>query len=673
MTVTRFEITQRRALAGGARFGETGAYEELKGRLLFALDPAHPANARITDVDLAPRDAAGRVTFASDAAILVPVDPARASGRVLLDVVNRGNTVAVPNFNHATRPIFRPGSDPNPPVDAGDGFLMRRGDVVVSCGWQGDLPEIPGLLRLHGPDAVGRDGGPLKGRVYTQVQSHVPASHLLLADRGHRPYLAADVDEPGAAFTVQDQPDAEPRAIPRERWRFARVEAGRVVADPGHVWLEGGFEKGRLYRVAYTAVGAPVMGLGLAALRDAASWMKHGSAADGHPAAGRLRHVYAYGRSQTGRLLRTLVYYDLNLDEQGREAIDGIIANVPGGLRGEFNQRFGQNSKDRPQMMAHLFPFTALTQTDADTGRSDALHRRVDARGSALKVMYTNTSAEYHRGDASLIHTDPDGARDVAQGPGTRVYHFAGTEHGVGVWPPTDTQLAAADPTGAVEHTQNLRGVIEYSRLLRACLVNLDRWVREGVEPPPSVHPRVDRGTAVGPEDLGKIFDGIPGAHHPRHHPRPLRLDFGAHGEIRETPTVPPRRGRPYGTRVSAVDADGNEVGGLAVPELAVPLGTHTGWNLRHPDIGGAEQLQVFAGSTLFFARTRAEREAAGDPRPSIEERYASRDDYLARVRRAAEALAERGYLLEEDIETSLRFAARLWDYVALSPSRPLR
>jgi hypothetical protein len=668
MAVTRFEITVRRPLANGAVVGDVGAYEEQKGRLFFAIDPGHPANARITDVELAPRDGGGHVTFASDVSILLPVDPARASGRVMLDVVNRGNTVTVPNFNHATRPVFRPGSDPNPPIDTGDGFLMRRGDIVISCGWQGDLPDIPGLLRLHGPDAVGRDRRPITGPIYTQLQSHVPVSHLLLADRGHRPYPAADVEEREARLTVQDQPDDEPIAIPRERWRFARVDdAGRVVADAGHVWLDGGFEKGRLYRVAYTAVGAPVMGLGPAALREAASWMKHGTAATGHPAPGRLRHVYAYGRSQTGRLLRTLVYYDLNQDEAGREAIDGIIANVPGGLRGEFNQRFGQNSKDRPQMMAHLFPFTSAAQADGATGHTDALHRRIDARGSALKVMYTNTSAEYHRGDASLIHTDPDGTRDVAQGANTRVYHFAGTEHGVGVWPPTDRQLAAADPTGAVEHTQNLRGVVEYSRLLRACLVNLDRWVRDGVEPPPSVHPRIVDGTAVAPEDLAKTFAEIPGAHYPRHHPRPIRLDFGAHGELRETPVVPPRRGRPYGTRVAAVDGEGNEVGGLTVPELAVPLATHTGWNLRHLDIGGGQQLQVFAGSTIFFARTRAEREKTGDPRPSIEERYASREDYLAQVRRAAEELVKVRYLLEEDVETSLRFATRLWDY-AVSP-----
>src|SRR5207244_2788927 len=235
--------------------------------------------------------------------------------------------------------------------------------------------------------------------------------------------------------------------------------------------------------------------------------------------------------------------------QAGREALDGIIANVAGGLRGEFNQRFGQNSKDRPQMMSHLFPSTDVPTTDVESGVTDALHARIDARGSALKVFYTNSSAEYHRGDASLIHTDPDGTSDVAHGRNTRVYHFAGTEHGVGVWPPSDTVVAPADPTGPVERSQNLRGTIDYSRLLRAGLVNLDPWVTEGVEPPPSRHPRLADGTAVDPDTLCATFDRIPGAHHPRHHARPLRLDFS---------TVPPQRGRAWGSRVSAVDGDGN-------------------------------------------------------------------------------------------------------------------
>jgi len=643
MPVTRFDVRLKRPLAGGAAFGDVGPYDELKGTLRFSIDPKHAANERITDVALAPRDHSGRVEFESDVSILVPVDRGRARGRVMLDVVNRGNTVAVPNFNRATRPTFLPGSNPDPPVDPGDGFLMRRGYVVISCGWQIDLPEVPGLLGLRGPEALDASGNRITGRVYTQLQTPSPATHLLLSDRGHRAYPAVDLAERDAVLLVRDQPDGAATPIDRSRWRFARVSGGDVVADPRYIWLEGGFEKGRIYQVAYTAIGAPVVGLGIAALRDAAAWLKSGTAREGNPAPDVLRYVYAYGRSQTGRLLRTLVFNDLNLDEQGREALDGIIANVAGGLRGEFNQRFGQNSKDRPHMMDYVQP-----ATDED------LHRRLTARASKLKVFYTNSSAEYHRGDASLAHTNAEGTRDVANGPLARVYHFAGTEHGLGVWPPTAEKAAAADPSEPPEHSQNLRNTIDYAPLLRACLVNLDRWVTEGVEPPPSRHPRLTEGTAVAFEALHAVFDRIPGASHPRHHARPCRLDFSV---------LPPRPGPAYGSLVSAVDADGNEVGGIALPEVAVPLGTHTGWTLRHPSIGGEAQRLVFAGATIPFARTRLEREAAGDPRPSIEERYRSREDYLERVRRAGAALVTQRYMLEEDVELEVALAARAWDH----------
>jgi hypothetical protein len=662
MPVTHLDLTLRRPLAGGRAFGDVGPYEELKGRLRFAIDPAHTANARITDIERAPRNRDGLVEFAADVSILLPIERARGNGRLILDVVNRGNTVTVPNFNHATRPVFGPDSEPHPPIDVGDGFLMRRGFTVVSCGWQCDVPELPGLLRLYAPEARGADGRPLRGRIYVHLQAPEPVPHFLLADRGHLAYPAADLEEPNAALLVRDQLDGEPQTIARSRWRFGRAADGRVIADPRYVFLQGGFEKGRLYQVAYTAVGAPVLGVSFAAIRDTVSWLKHDP---GSPAAGTVRWAYGYGRSQTGRFLRTLVFWDLNLDEQGREAFDGLIANVAGGMRGEFNQRFGQNSKDRPQMMAHVFPSTDVTTTDPVASATGALHQRIDARGSRLKVFYTNTSAEYHRGDASLVHTDPDGLHDVAHGPHTRVYHFAGTEHGLGVWPPTDSTPIAADPSGWIERSQNLRGTINYGRLLRACLVHLDAWVVEGIEPPLSRHPRLDDGTAVPPESLAKTFGRIPGAAFPRHHARPRRVDFGADAELRVMGQTPPREGPRFGSLVSRVDEDGNEVAGILLPEIRVPLASHTGWTLRHPDTGGAEQLLVFAGATLPFTRTRQEREGSGDPRRSVEERYPSREAYLLRVREAARELVVARYLLEEDVELSVTLAGRMWDWLA--------
>jgi hypothetical protein len=635
MPVTRFDIALRRPLAEGRAFGEVGPYEELRGRIHLAVDPANAANAAVTDLALAPRDASGRVACAADVSILLPVDRARASGRLLVDVVNRGNVVSLPNFNHASRPTLGVDSDPHPPVDAGDGWLMRRGWVVASCGWQCDLPPgVRGLLRLEAPEALDPAGHRLQGRVHVQLQAPVDVPHFLLSDRGHAPYEAADLDQPGAVLVVRDQPDGEPEVIARSRWRFARAEGPRVVPDACHVHLDGGFRKGRLYQVGYTAVGARLVSLGMITLRDCASWLRHGGAADGNPAAGALRHAYAYGRSQTGRLLRTMVHHDVNVDEAGRRVFDGILANVAGAMLGEFNDRFGQNSKDRGAMMDHYEP----------------LH--VTPRGG-LKVFFTNTSFEYHRGDASLVHTDPAGVQDVDPGPDVRVYHWTGTEHALGVWPPSDEQPPAADVRGWTERSRHLRSVVNYGRLLRAGLDNLDRWVTAGVTPPPSHHPRLADGTAVDPDDLVKVFERLPAARYPRHHPRPQRQDWR---------TWPPRPGTAYGTRVSAVDEDGNERAGVAVPEVTVPLATHTGWNLRHPDLGGAEQMLYFAGATLPFARTRAERESSGDPRPSIAERYRSREDYLARVRVAALALVANRYMLAEDVETSLVFAARMWD-----------
>ena len=395
--------------------------------------------------------------------------------------------------------------------------------------------------------------------------------------------------------------------------------------------------------MAYTAVGAPVVGLGIAALRDSAAWLKHGTAHEGNPAPGVLRYVYAYGRSQTGRLLRTLVYNDLNLDEHGREALDGIIANVAGGLRGEFNQRFGQNSKDRPHMMDYVQP-----ATDQD------LHRRLAARGSALKVFYTNSSAEYHRGDASLAHTNAEGTRDVPSGPSARVYHFAGTEHGLGVWPPTSEKIAAADPSEPSENSQNLRNTIDYAPLLRACLVN---WTA---------------GSPTGSSRRRAV--------------------------IRVSPTVPrcrSRRSTPCSIASPAptIRATTRDRAGSTSPRCrrgparraarssrpSTPTATRSAasrcrrWRCRSaPTPDGRSGTRRSAarpsawsspGATIPFARTRREREASGDPRPSIEERYRSRDDYLERVRRAGQALVAQRFMLDEDVELAVGLAARAWDH----------
>lgn len=654
MPVIDFDVKTQRVLADGKSWGTSGPYEELLGSLHFAVDPLNEANARITDIDLAPRNRDGVVEFTADVSIILPVDRSRGSGKLLLDVVNRGNRVGLPVFNSAPRKIIDPDTPADYDVDLGNGFLMRQGYTVVACGWQMDAPKRQALITLQGHVVDG-----MTGRVYTQLQSQTNTQNFLLSDKGHQAYPAADMREINASMEVRDMPDTKAYEVPREDWCFGRIDQdGKYIPDPDYICSQKGFVKGRLYQITYTTNWAPILGLSFTALRDSVSWLKYGHNGARRPIEN-IKRAYAYGLSQTGRYLRTYIYNDFNRDESGREALDGMIANVGGGMRGEFNQRLGQNSKDRNNMMTHLFPFAGTPQTDLETEETDSLHRRIDERGSQIKVMYTNSSAEYYRGDASLIHTDPEGSRDIAESSNSRIYHFSCTQHGTGNWPPTDT----TESIEGVSRSQNIRNIIDYSPLLRACLANLDEWVRKGIEPPMSSHPRLDDGTAVPAQIIRKTFEQIPNANYPARIAIPHRRDYALKDEVEQIQKMPPSVGKEFGTLLPAVDQDGNEIPGIRLPEVAVPIGTYTGWTLRHKDIGGDTQLLMYAGATIPFAFTQAERSATGDPRPSIAERYNSKQDYLDRVRTAAQNLTTHRYLLEEDIDYCVEEADKFWDY----------
>jgi hypothetical protein len=660
MTVTGLDIQIRRPLADGQIFGDVGKYEEIRGIIKFAVDPLHPANQRITDIARAPRDADGRVAFESDIVILRPVDAARGSRRILFDVLNRGKRLALSFFNNAEREVISPETPAAALLDVGNGYLMREGWTIVWTGWQADAPPWPALQRLRAPEAMDDDGGHLTGRVFSQFQAAAPVPHFLLSDRDHTPRPALDLDEADALLTVRDHPDTEPQEISRETWQFARDENGSPVTDANHIRLEAGFAPGRMYQLTYTTVGAPVMGLGLLAMRDSISWLKNGTEDSGNPCTGQIDHAYAFGVSQSGRFLRTFLYEDLNRDEDGCEALDGILPHVGGGMRGEFNQRFGQPSKDLPSVIAHMFPFTPAESADTKTGQKGALLERLRSRGSDLKVFFSNTAAEYWRGDASLIHIDPDGADDIAPDPNSRVYALAGSQHGPGFWPLT--RIQAADGMKA----QNDYNSLDYTPVLRGLLENLHQWAANGIAPPESSYPEIGNNTSTTPETLRTFFEAVPGVVFPPHIPVPRRLDFGPGDHTTHLEILPPRPGEAYGPIVSDIDVDGNEIAGLMSPDMLVPLATYTPWNTRHPDMGAPDQpvglTGGFRGSTFPFPATKADRLSAGDPRLSIEERYQDRSSYLDAVKKVAEMLAERQLIPAEDIERSVVRAASRWD-----------
>ena len=423
MAVARIEIKTRQPLADGRKFDHVGCYEQLDGTAHFAVDPAHRLTCAVTDIDLAERGRDGLVHFTADVRILAPADQARGNHRLLFDVPNRGNRLALATFNGVPRPI-----NPVGPTDAGNGFLMRHGYTVVWCGWQHDVPEADGLMRIKVPEAQ-IDGRPVSGRLLVGFQPSKPSQVQLLSDRGHRPYPSDDLDNPNAVLMVRDGEEARPQTIPRESWSFARLEARRIVPDPNHVYLATGFEPGRIYEVIYTTTGAPVIGLGLLAARDIVSFLRLSNGAD-NPCAGDIQHAYAFGASQSGRFLRQLLYLGLNEDEAERMVFDGVLVHIAGGKRGgDFNMRFGQPSASLP---SDPFPFNEMGATDPVSGRSDGLLERLAVRHRVPKIFFTNTSCEYWRGDASLIHTDATGTRDIEPIASSRFYHFAGTHHSAG-------------------------------------------------------------------------------------------------------------------------------------------------------------------------------------------------------------------------------------------------
>ena len=654
MAVAQIEIRSRQPFADGAAFGDVGPYERLDGLIRFAVDPDHPANQRIVDLDKAARDASGRVQFQADFCLLQPVDPARGSGRLLLDVANRGRKRAVAIFNRAA-----PALVPTEEIDPGDGFLMRRGWTVAWCGWQWDVIRSPALLGLEAPDALGSDGRPIQGQVICQFQPTGPGRDHLLADRVHQPYPAADPADPEAVLTIRDGFEGPRSVIPRDQWRFAHDEDGRPVEDDTHVWLAEGFAPGRIYEVIYRTRICPVVGTGLLAVRDSVAFLRHGEATAGNPCGGRITQTYGFGVSQSGRFLRHFLYLGLNLDEAGRPVFDGLIPHVAGARRGEFNQRFGQPSVQATRSFGHLMPFTDDDQTDPFTGETDGLLHRQRELGGVPRIMTTNTSAEYWRGDCSLIHTDPLGLRDVEPPAETRIYLLAGTQHVSGTLP-----LYRVGPDGARgAHDSN---AVDYTPLMRAILVHLDRWVTTGNPPPPSVFPRLADGTAVRAADVLDFFRAIPGVTVPD--PNRLRsmrrLDLGPE-TAQGIGLFPAKVGEIYPTYVPAVDADGNELGGLRLPDLTVPVATYTGWNPRAPETGGQGQIIDMMGSTFPFPATVEERQRSGDPRRAIAERYPGRTAYLAQVRAAAEQLVGQGYLLAEDVDLVVKLAGERYDAFA--------
>lgn len=656
MAVERFEIVRREPYLGGRVFGNTGAYERIDAIAHYVIDPASSYNQHITDLALAER-ANGLVRFTGDVTLLIPTGGGNRS--LLLELPNRGNRVLDRMFNQGIADLM-----PTDAIEPGDGFLMRHGWTLAWCGWQWDAPKPGPRMGIRPPQVSISDLDP-DGNMQLRIQPDTRTASFPLTDHhvgsigNHKAIATSDVDDPDARLLVRTSMYGKPDEIPREQWQFARDENGSPVTDAEYVWLDGGFEPGRVYDILYRPRECPVVGAGLIAIRDLGSFLRH---SEDSPIINRVDHAICEGISQCGRLQRAFLGLAQNSDEQGRKVYDGLLVHIAGARRGELNHRYGQPSVQPTPSFGHRFPFADQAQEDPRTAIVAGLLDAQRAAGNMPKIFYTDTSSEYWRGDASLAHTSVADGSDAPLPDNVRRYLFAGTQHVAGALPFTDVSAFGS-------HGSNSFNVVDYRPLYRAALHNLLAWVRDNIEPPPSVYPKTSGGTAEPRETVASKLARIPGLMCPEYEvlPRLYLLDLGPHAAtgIGTFPAI--QMGDAYPCVVSAVDQDGNEIGGIRMPDVEVPVATHTGFNVRHPDSGGAGQILEYVGLSLPFTKDAARRATLHDPRLSMAERYSSREDYLNRIRTAAGKLAQGRYLLEEDINLCLALAAERYDAVMQS------
>jgi hypothetical protein len=640
--VVGLRIERREVVLNGRAFGAAGPYEKLIGKVDFALDPNLPRNDIIVDLKLGPRNPRGEVEAAADFYLLKPLDMARANGRLFYEVGNRGGKSMLATFQKAAGSV-----DPSTEAEFGDGALMRQGFTLLWMGWQWDVPERAGVMRMDIPIASD-NGRRITGLVRGNFILNERAATASVADRNHKAYPVLDRTSPENIMTVRDEPTAKGQIVPRSKWRFV---------DDGTVAIDGGFEPGRIYDVVYRTADPRIVGFGLSGTRDLVSFVKYDTSAQ-NPARG-IKLALGWGVSQSGRFLRHFLYQGFNEDEQGRRVFDGVFDQVGGAGRGSFNHRFGQASRDALQYFnilfpVDLFPFTDGPETDPETGATDGVLARAERTGTAPKVFHLLTNSEYFNRAGSLVHTDPTGTRDADLPANTRVYMIASAPHGPGPFPP------ASNVGGGMVGRAALNP-LNYSPAVRALFRALDRWVTDDVLPPPSLYPRFADGTLTSPDKAG--WPDVPGYQLPQQPLRAFHLNFGADWAKGIVSVEPPEIGKPFVVRVPAVDADGNVRSGIRLPDIAVPLATHAGWNYRDTSIGAPDKLAGEIGSYIPFARTRADRERTHDPRLSIEERYRNRDEYVGRFAAATLDLVQRGYLLAEDVADLLKHAGEHYDW----------
>jgi hypothetical protein len=643
--VVRVEITSRKDVLDGKLFGDAGAYERITGTVYFSVAVTNPHNLPIVDLKNAVNLRNGEVGFSANFVALRPKDPRKGNGSMLLENPNRGRSRIVALVD---------GGDWEVEKDAGDAWLLRNGFTFVSLGWQWDAVGDD-ALRLTAP--IARENGKatsglLRGDIMpSHEMPDLPVGHLITGYMGGTEYPVAAPDDPRNSLTVRDSRDAPRTTIPRAQWQFAQTVEGKLTPSDRYIHLDSGFHPGKIYEYVYVVTDPVVAGLGFAAVRDFASYVKHVT-----DAITPVARVYGEGISQNGRFLRDFLHQGFNADEDGRIALDGILAHVAGAGRGDFNYRFAQPSRDAQPTSSvffptDIFPFTDQPEKDPITGEMAGLLDRAVADKVVPKIFFSNTSYEYWGRVAALIHVSADGKHDIPISDNVRIYHFTGLQHFSGPFPPAK---GSGDLLG-----QQPQSPLPVKYFWRAMIANMDAWVRSNTPPPASSYPKVADGTLVPLHDYA--FPPIPGINRPHEANLAYRLDFGPGWHDGILGLEPPKVGGAFPVLVPQVDPDGNERDGVRLPEFAAPLATYAAWNLRDPSIGGPDQRVSFEASYIPFPKTAADREKSHDPRQSVAERYSSHDEYMSHFAKATDDLVKQHWILPEDRGALIQRGEQEW------------
>ena len=673
--LTRLVINTTEVVADGASFGSTGPYERLTGTAYFEVDPDDRRNAQVFDLDKADRNARGKVEFSADAVILKPADMRKANGRLYFEVNNRGNKISFQMMQDTP-----PGTPNNRPVTAahfGNGFLMRQGYVVAWVGWGGDIAPGGDRLTVNFPIAKRKSGEPITERILTEFSDRnfgglTPFTLPLSGGAAFKSYSAVSTDKRIADAELRRRPSDSPRPpspripagelVPGSEWSLARCPDGpgaaTAVPSETDICLAGGFQNNMVYELRYRATSSPVMGLGYVTSRDFVSFLRYANRDDAgtaNPVSG-LDTALCIGISSSGMYYRDYLYQGFNEDERGRRACDGVHIHIPGVQKLFLNYRFAQPNPFTVQHRERYVPDTNFPRRYQLERDPLAKHDRHDHDGGIdgilkrpktdPKVIHTDTGTEWWQFRSSLVDTDDDGRRDLHHPSNVRRYLFSSTQH----YP-----TKGGTPTFGTGNRmcEQLSNMTHSGVNARALLVALDEWVRDGRRPPDSRIPRIKDGTLVPPDELN--FPRIPGVTFLGLYNASGDRDFGprVEGNRGVIDRLKPKVLSIHTVLVPKVDRFGNDAAGIRHPYVEAPIATLTGWNTRRPEFTAGDLCDL-TGMTVALKRTAAERIAAGDPRPSLEELYGTHEGYVAAVRQAAERLKRARLMLQEDVDQTV-------------------